>query len=101
MNIYEKIKTMNIEELTEYIYQCRQLDHTPWVNHFNSCYCENCEAIECEQDGKTELYAYCELHDSCKFFPDLNYAPELKDMIKLWLESEVEDLVKETTSTTM
>ena len=35
------------------------------------------------------------------FFPDLNYAPELKDMIKLWLESEVKDPVKETTNTTM
>lgn len=101
MNIYEKIKSMQIEELTDWIEKYGQFDDSPWVNYFSSCYCENCEAIECEQDEKTELYSYCELHDSCKFFPNLNHAPELKDMIKLWLESEVKDPVKETTSTTM
>lgn len=91
MNIYEKIKSMNIEELTDWIDKYGQLDNSPWMEHFSSHYCENCKAIKCKRNEKTELYAYCELHDNCKFFPDLEYIPELKDVIRMWLESEVKD----------
>ena len=95
MNNFEKLKSMNTEELTDWIDKYGQLDNSPWIEWFDKTYCKNCESIKChskQYNYDTEVsYAYCELHDNCKFFPDLEYVPELKDVIKMWLESEVED----------
>ena len=92
MNIYEKFKSMTIEELTDWIDKYGQFDNSPWIKWFDKTYCKNCESIKrhSKQYGyNTETsYAYCELHDNCKFFPDIEYIPDNKDIIKMWLETE-------------
>lgn len=91
MNNFEKFKSMTIDELADWIDKYGQFDNSPWLEYFNTKYCENCESIKCTRNEKTDLCAYCELHDCCKFFPDLNYVPEVRDTIKLWLESEAKE----------
>ena len=92
MNNFEKLKSMTIEELTDWIDKYGQFDDSPWMKWFDKTYCKNCESIkrhskQCGYNTETS-YAYCELHDNCKFFPDIEYIPDNKDIIKMWLETE-------------
>ena len=91
MNIYEKIKKMNIEKLTNRIDKYGQFDDSPWIKKKKKTYCKNCESIKSrsKQYNTETSYAYCELHDNCKFFPDIEYIPDNKDIIRMWLESEM------------
>jgi hypothetical protein len=36
-------------------------------------------------------FAWCEINDKCIAFPELGEMPSDKEIIKLWLESEVEE----------
>lgn len=92
MNNFEKLKSMSVEELAKWLNQNGIIDNSPWLEHFNNKYCNNCESVMCKyEDGEREFpAAYCEIHDTCKFFPDFNYVPMHEDVVKMWLESEVE-----------
>jgi hypothetical protein len=105
MNNFEKLKSMSIEELAEWLDKYGQLDHSPWSEWFNKKYCDKCESIKCkyvdaeEKLGFSPFYfyggeiecAYCELEHKCKFFPELDDTPDNRDTIRMWLESEVEE----------
>lgn len=97
MTNFEKIKSMSIEELTEFLNEHGMFDNTPWMDWWDKNYCSNCESIKLS--GKEEIEnivgitpflnetyecAYCEVHDHCKFFP--NGCPSNKEIIKMWLE---------------
>ena len=90
--IFGKFKSMNIDELAEWLDEYGQFDSSPWMSWFDQKYCKNCEDIMCKyEDGEREFpCSYCELNGNCKFFPDLDEAPDNKRIIKMWLESEVE-----------
>ena len=94
MNNFEKIKSMTIEELTDWIDKYGQFDVSPWMEWFDKTYCKNCESIKShskQYNFNTEIsYAYCELHDNCKFFPDIEYIPDNKDIIRMWLDAETD-----------
>lgn len=92
MTKYNKIKTMSIDEVAEWIAKNGQFDGSPWMDWFNKKYCENCpaEKVYVEYWGNYQDCAWCELHDKCKFFPDLNDTPGLEMIIKMWLETEDE-----------
>lgn len=104
---FERLQSMSIDELAEWLDKNGMFDNSPWLNAFNDKYCEKCESIECsytdakEKLGLTPFYeetfecAYCELADengvkSCRFFPELDDVPDNKEMIKMWLEEEAE-----------
>ena len=89
MTNFEKFKSMNIEELSEWFDQYGQFDDSPWGNWFNERYCENCESIMCHyEDSKYEFpCSWCELHNKCKFFQELDDVPDNKDIIKMWLKN--------------
>ena len=89
---FEKIQLMNIEEFAEWLNEYGQFDGSPWIKWWDEHYCKNCESIMCHH--KDSIYEFpccwCELHDKCKFFPEMDEVPDNKEIIKMWLESEVE-----------
>ena len=90
MTNFEKIQSMNVEELSEWIDKYGQFDDSPWAERFNELYCSNCESIMCHYEiNKRGLpYAWCELYNKCKFFQELDDVPDNKAVIKMWLKSE-------------
>lgn len=89
MNVFEKIKSKNIDELTKWLNEYGAVDDAPWIEWWDNVYCGNCdsELIDHPLFGETEC-AWCELHNKCRFFEELNNIPDNKQIIKLWLESE-------------
>ena len=90
MRVIDKIKSMNIDELAEWLDVYGQFENSPWINQFNENYCSKCEPVKGRyEDSDRELdFSWCELHDKCKFFPNMDSAPDTKQMIKMWLESD-------------
>lgn len=84
MKVFEKLKSMNIDEYAEWFEANCLHNDDPCIKWFNDTYCENCEAVV--KDGHE--YAYCELNHKCRHFKDMNDMPDNKQTIKLWLESE-------------
>lgn len=93
MNNFEKLKSMSVDELAEWLDKNGIIDNSPWMEDFNKKYCNNCESVMCKyEDGNREFpCSYCEIYDKCKFFNELNEVPNNKEIIKMWLESESED----------
>jgi hypothetical protein len=93
MTNFENLRSMSVEQLAEWLDKHGQFDTAPWTTWFDRKYCNNCEAVMCKyEDGEREFpCAYCEIHDVCKFFPEFNYVPGHEDVVKMWLESEVQD----------
>lgn len=97
----EELRNMDIETLAEWIDENGMFDGSPWMNWFDENYCKKCEPIKCKYSDAKKLLgmkpfynrdincAYCELEDKCKFFPNLDYIPDNKDIIKMWFELEV------------
>lgn len=107
MTNLEKVKSMSIDELTDWLDKYGQFDHSPWSEWFAKKYCDNCESIKVaytdvkEKLGLDTFYdksfecAFCELADECgvkkcRFFPDLDDIPDNKEVIKMWLNEEAE-----------
>ena len=88
-NVFDKFKSMNIDEMAEWLDKYGTSDNSPWMSWFDQKYCKRCEDIMCKyEDGKREfLCSYCELNGNCKFFPNLDEVPDNKMSIKMWLES--------------
>lgn len=90
---FDNFKSMTLDQLAEWLGKYGQFDNSPWMSWFDEKYCSNCEAIMCRyKDSELEFpCSWCELNDNnCKFFPDMDHAPNNKDIIKMWLESEGE-----------
>lgn len=95
MNNFEKLKSMSIKELVELLDDnFGFIADAPWDRLFSEKYCKNCEPIMCHYEGSTHEFpcAWCELNDDkCKFFPKMDKVPNNKEIIKMWLETEVEE----------
>lgn len=101
MTNFEKITTvMDIDDFTNFLNSIDSIENAPWNKWFNAKYCnsEKCPAIICKyDDNRTCECAYCELHrkkngeGECRFFPDKIILGNGRDVIKLWLESDVVD----------
>ncbi len=95
---FEKFQLMDIEKLSEWLDKNGQFDSSPWMNWWNECYCNKCPSetgyitdFGGEYEWQTPCeFAWCELHDKCKFFQNMDEVPDNKEIIKMWLESEVE-----------
>ena len=97
MNNFERIKEMNIDELTALFDKLDEgYDNAPWSEWFGETYCDNCDLImahyEGDESGKEHEFGWCELNDGCKFFPELDDIPSPEQVIKFWLESEVNEI---------
>lgn len=95
---FEKIKLMDIDKFAEWLDEHGQLGQSPWMEWWNENYCSQCPLEndylhDCtgEQDYYVPAeFAWCELHNKCKFFPEMDEEPDSKEIIKMWLESVVE-----------
>lgn len=103
MTNFAKFKIMTIDELADFLDKFGQFDGTPWSEWFGHHYCDNCESIRCKHAETEEKLgilppsyrgevdcAYCELNDQCKFFPQIEGIPENREVIKMWLNKEVD-----------
>ena len=91
MTVFEKIKSMSIDEFAEWFDEHCAHDTDPCIDWWNDTYCKNCEP-EIEEGfivGGTVEYAWCELHGKCKYFKKLKEIPSNLDIIKMWLSLEV------------
>ena len=103
MSNFEKMKSMSIDDLAKWLDEYGQFDNSPWSNWFAKKYCNNCESIKCRYDEVKERLditpfynreiecAYCELEKKCQFFSEIEDIPNNVEVVKMWLESEVED----------
>lgn len=88
MTNFENIKAMSIDEFAEWLEQNTTWVDAPWTIWFNDNYCAKCEPEygTMVDTGRKVTFAWCELHEKCKFFPDLEEIPGDKEIIKMWLE---------------
>lgn len=87
MTVFEKIKSMDIDEFAKWFEENCSHDTDPCIKWWDKKYCQNCEAV-IKDDMK---YGYCELYGKCKYFKDIDNVLDWKETIKLWLESENEE----------
>ena len=90
MNNFEKLQSMSVDELSKWLDKNVQFESTPWMQWWDELYCSKCESIMCHYDDNPLEFpaSWCELHDNkCKFFPNMKEAPDCKEIIKMWLES--------------
>lgn len=90
MTAFQNFKSMTIDELAEWLDKYGDFDAAPWMEWFDKNYCNKCEGVNVTNGMyHTYEYAWCELHNKCKFFQDMNDVPDSKQTVKMWLESEV------------
>ena len=65
-----------------YVKNCLH-DGDPTVDWWDRTYCQKCESVFKDNNE----YAYCELYEKCRFFPDMDEVPDCKEVTKLWLQS--------------
>ena len=94
MNNFEKLQSMSIEELAEWLGANGMWDNSPWSKWFDSTYCKQCEPVKAAVEdyfGKRECnFAWCELEHKCRYFAEHKDVPDSREIVKMWLESEVE-----------
>lgn len=91
-NFEKFFKSLNIETISDFLSHINSIDTAPWTLWFDKNYCSKCPAIECycEYFHRNVSCAYCELEHKCKFFDELSEVPNIKEIIKLWLQAEAE-----------
>lgn len=92
MNNFKHLQSMSIDQFVEFLDTNSHHD-AAWWKWFEEKYCNKCESEKYYNDyfQKESKCAYCEIHNNCRFFPDMDDVPDSKETIKLWLEAEVEE----------
>ena len=95
MKMIDKIKSMNIYELSDLFSEYVDISTAPWTKWWDKNYCKKCyaEIIQNANTSRLMECSYCELNNKCKFFEDMDFDDVLdeKRMIRMWLNSEVKD----------
>jgi hypothetical protein len=87
MTIFEKFKSMNIDEYAEWFAENCLNSDDPCIQWWDKTYCQNCKSII-----KDEVeYGYCELYGKCRFFENMNNVPDHKQMVRIWLDSKYDE----------
>lgn len=95
MTVFDNFKNKNIDELAEWLSEYGSYDQALYWRWWDKNYCDKCEGVMLKRedggyDHESE-YAWCELNHKCKFFQEKNEIPSSKEIIKMWLLSEVEE----------
>ena len=92
MKKFDEIKSKNIDEFAEWLDEYGAFDGSPWIEYFNEKYCNKCdpEIVNLVSTDDEMEFSYCEIHNKCRFFPDIEGTPDGKQTVKLWLESEAD-----------
>lgn len=93
MIVFDSFKNKDIDELVEWLDEYCYFDRAPWLDWWDKNYCNNCDVeISYVSETNDELEcAWCELNHRCKFFDEMDDIPDDKQIIKMWLLSEVEE----------
>lgn len=103
MTRYDKFISASLEALATWIDEHGQFNGSPWMEWFNRNYCSNCEPIHIKKEDSKDVLgfdlmfvnettcSYCEVHHKCRYFPEYNDVISNCDIIKLWLQQEIED----------
>lgn len=88
MNNYERIRTMTIDDMTEFFDDKWSHDYDPAIEWWDDTYCSKCESVKRYVDvvDREMDFAWCEVNGVCKYFP--KEVLNRKHIMKLWLESE-------------
>lgn len=91
MTQFEKFQSMDIDQLAEWIDENGQFDSSPWLTWWDKKYCSNCPSIMLRYKGSSLEFpvSWCEINGKCKFFPEMDETPGSKEIVKMWLESEI------------
>ena len=90
MKNVDKIKSKSIDDFAKWLDQHCFFEDSPWMKWWNDKYCSKCPA----EIGKSPIYAgeiefsWCELHNKCRFFQDMDKNVSSEQIVKMWLESE-------------
>lgn len=94
MKLIDNFKLKNIDELVEWFDENCNFEYAPWHKWFDNNYCHKCpsEIGKCTYTGREMEFCWCEVNDNkCKFFPNMDSTLDSKQVIKMWLESEIEE----------
>ncbi len=92
MTVFESIKNKNIDEFVDFIEENFSFDNAPYWKWWDDKYCKKCdEVVYLDEEDNEYIMAYCELYGNCKFFKDMKEIPDSKHVIKMWLESKVDN----------
>lgn len=91
MTVFNMFKSKNIDELAEWLDTYGAHDTSPWILWFDSNFCRQCneESFYDEESGVETICCWCEYHNKCKFFDYMDSIPDCRQVVKMWLESEV------------
>lgn len=91
MTYFDILKSMDIHQFAEWLDENCRFDDSPWIAWWDAKYCKNCEPIMCCYKGSNREFpcSWCEIEHNCKFFQNIDEVPNNKEIIKMWLESEV------------
>lgn len=85
MTNYERIKNMSVEEMVEFLSDISQKgNESKPFERFDKKYCNVCPTVEVVWNNRTEQWHECEFEAICP-----HYSND-RDLIKLYLESEVD-----------
>ena len=90
MNIYDKIKEMDIQQLSKFIVECSERtcrDHCPWIDLLDERYCSKCQPIiDCYPESTIKIeFAPCDTPKGCPYGVS-NLTEE--QLVEQWLLSE-------------
>lgn len=91
MTVFENLTSKNIDELAEWFSKYGASGEVLWDKWFDDNYCRQCFPVIDylpELDKECEC-SWCEIHNKCRFFQYMDNMPSPKQVIKMWLESEV------------
>ena len=93
MTQFENFKSMTLEELADWLDQYGIFEGSPWMQWWAETFCDNCEPIEgtYPDSNRTIEFSWCELEHKCRFFQNMDDAPNNKDIIRLWLKTTIQE----------
>lgn len=86
MTVFEKFKSMSIDDFAKW-YEDKLYEEDPCMEWWGNKYCNKCISEIADDFG----YGWCDLNGHCKYFQELDNASNFKQMIKIWLESEIDE----------
>lgn len=87
----EKLQSLSLEDLTDWLNAHGEPDNAPWVLWFDANYCAKCEPETITVLGLPAKCAFCEAHNYCQFLEESVDILDCRTIIKMWLEEQANE----------